>query len=111
VVIRFGALAVLMVALSPASHDHYFCMNLPLVVGLVEATARGRTGLRGRGLILLLVGYVGAGILPMIPELHFLRDVRLPLLGSLALWLAGALTLCGRLDQTESEIDRVSSAQ
>ena len=96
-VIRFGALAMLMVAVSPASHDHYFCVNLPLVMGLVAAAeAGGGTRPPGRWLTLLLTGYVAASVLPMIPDLRILHDIRLPLLASLALWLAGILTLCRR---------------
>jgi hypothetical protein len=86
-----------MVPTSPASHDHYFCVNLILVLGLVAAVVRGEgRRLGGRGLALLLIGYVASCTLPMVPELRVLRDVRLPLLGSLALWLAGALVLCGQ---------------
>jgi len=98
-VIRFGALAVLMVAVSPASHDHYFCVNLVLVVGLVAAATSGEARLGGRGLALLLTGYAAACALPMIPDLRVLRDIRLPLLGSLALWLAGILALCRRPEE------------
>jgi hypothetical protein len=93
-VIRFGALALLMVPVSPASHDHYFCMNLVLVLGLVAAATCGEgVRLRGLWLALLLVGYTAACALPMLPELRILRDIRLPLIGSLMLWLGGILTL------------------
>jgi len=99
-VIRFGALAVLMVAVSPASHDHYFCVNLVLIVGLVSAAIDGKVKhLSGRGLALLLVAYATACALPMIPDLRILRDIRLPLLGSLALWLVGIQILLGRAEK------------
>ncbi len=102
-VIRFGALAVLMVAVSPASHDHYFCVNLLLIVGLVSATIDGKVNhLSRRGLALLLVVYAAACALPMIPDLRVLRDIRLPLLGSLYLWLSGVLILCGRSEKSSS---------
>src|SRR5579872_3392759 len=110
-IIRFGALAMLMVAVSPASHDHYFCVNLLLISGLVTATIdSGGPRLGGRCLTLLLVVYIAACALPMIPELRVLRDIRLPLIGSLALWLAGILILRSRPDVVPVRMEKVTEA-
>jgi hypothetical protein len=103
-VIRLGALGMLMVALSPASHDHYFCMNLVLVMGIVATAAR--TGVSRPGgwlLALILLVYTAACALPMLPELRVLRDIRSPLIGSLALWATGVAMLHRERGQTRRE--------
>jgi hypothetical protein len=94
-IIRFGALAVLMVAISPASHDHYFCVNAILILGLVTARLEGNSPFANWSLAVVLTVYFAACALPMIPDLRVLRDLRSPLIGSLVLWLAGIATLRG----------------
>ncbi len=106
-VIRLGALMVLMVAVSPASHNHYFCVNLPLVMGLVAAAGAERIRHRYCWLILLLTVYAAASGLSSIPALHLLRYLRLPLLASLALWLAGILTLHWRPGEKSGSLTAV----
>src|SRR5207248_7606890 len=57
-VLGLGSLTVIMVLLSPVCHLHYFCVAVPLVMGLIyhslERGGEGHTRL-GWGMTLLLV--------------------------------------------------------
>src|SRR5262249_39625217 len=67
-VIAFGALVTVMLLLSPVCHLHYFCLLVPLVMGLLAASWEGKpTASLGPGLLLLLAAVVAANTLP-----HFL---------------------------------------
>jgi hypothetical protein len=100
VVITFGALTVLMLLLSPVCHLHYFCLSLPLAMGLVSSSltdqARGeREGnWIGRAVVaLVLVLYGVANALPLFPRLQLLRDGGLAMYAALVLWLVGMIIL------------------
>jgi hypothetical protein len=89
---RFSALVVLMVALSPISHMHYFAYSLPLVMCLLARRWEGRPGLApGWGLGALLVWFTLANSLPSLPPLERLKDLCLPLFGALPLWAAAVV--------------------
>jgi hypothetical protein len=85
-----GCLTVIMVLLNPVCHLHYFCLLLPLVVGILAAS-RGSGSVWGWALLFLL--YVVANVLPHFPGLEVLRDVGLAMYAALALWLVGVVLL------------------
>jgi alpha-1,2-mannosyltransferase len=91
---RFSALVVLMVALSPISHMHYFVFCLPLVMCLLARRWEGRAGLGlGWGLGALVGWFTLANSLPSLPGLDVLKDLCLPLFGALALWAWAVVAL------------------
>jgi hypothetical protein len=100
-VIGFGALTLVMLLVSPVCHLHYFCLSLPLLMGLVatswhaEPTA-AKVPRLGRGLTWLLVMNLVANALPRFPGLELLRDVGLAMYAGLLLWLVGCVVLWKR---------------
>jgi hypothetical protein len=104
VVITFGALTVLMLLLSPVCHLHYFCLSLPLAMGMVAAVwnhETHETHLKGKWigkatLVGVLVLYGLANALPLFPRLQALRDGGLAMYAALLLWLAGMIILWKR---------------
>jgi hypothetical protein len=101
-VIVFGALVVLMLLLSPVCHLHYFCLSLPLVVGVLAATWEGASAPHlGTGMLLALTANVAANTLPHFagpraPLMQLLRDDGLASAAALLLWLVGILILWKR---------------
>jgi hypothetical protein len=101
-VIFFGALVVLMLLLSPVCHLHYFCLSLPLVMGLLAANWQGASAPRlGTGMLLALTANMVANTLPHFagprwPLMQLLRDDGLASAAALLLWLAGILLLWQR---------------
>jgi hypothetical protein len=94
VVITFGALIVIMLLLSPVCHLHYFCLNLPLVMGLLAAIGERNTSRLGRIAVYFVVALHGvANALPHIPGFQPLRDSGSAAWGALLLWLAGMVIL------------------
>ncbi len=92
--IVLGALIVLMVLSSPVCHLHYFCVVVPLVMGVVAAGWEQNASLRlGRGLVVLLVVHTLANILPRLPAWYAWRDRGLAMYAALLLWLAGCIIL------------------
>jgi hypothetical protein len=90
-VIFLGALIFTMLFLSPVCHLHYYCLLIPLVMGLLAAAWERPQ--RGRWLMPLLVVNFMTGLLPVIPGLEVLRDIGLASFGALALWAAGCIVL------------------
>jgi hypothetical protein len=92
-VLLLGVLMLLMTLLSPVCHPHYFCLALPLIMGLVavdaETTSHGRMG---PVLKLFLIAYFLGNALTHSPFLT-LRDAGLSGSACLCLWLAGVVVL------------------
>lgn len=89
-----GLLIVLMVLLSPVSHLHYFCLQVPLVMALVAARWERVPGIGlGAGLALLLAVNLVANTIVRVPGLELTRDVGVALYAALALGLAGMQVL------------------
>jgi alpha-1,2-mannosyltransferase len=96
-----GGLVLLMPLLSPVCHLHYFCLAVPLVLGLIvsdwDRPGRERRGSRiGIGLALLFGVNVIGNILPRFAGLEVLRDLGLVTCVSLLLWLAAVVVLFAR---------------
>jgi hypothetical protein len=101
-VITFGALVIIMLLLSPVCHLHYFCLSLPLVMGLIAKTWEGGTAPHlGKGMLLALTVNVVANTLPHLagprsPYMQLLRDDGLATAAALMLWLVGITVLWKR---------------
>jgi hypothetical protein len=94
-----GALLLIMILISPVCHLHYFCLALPLVMGLVvlvwDRQSTGAAGPRlGSGLATLLVMNGLVNLLPHIPGLELLRDTGAATYMALLLWLTAFVALC-----------------
>jgi alpha-1,2-mannosyltransferase len=94
-VIRLGALIVLMLLLSPVCHLHYFCLSLPLAMGLLAAVWEG-SRLAKWSLYAVLAVYCVANTLPHFQSLQLLRDCGLATYAALLLWLVGMVVLSTR---------------
>lgn len=86
-----GALIQTMMLTSPVCHLHYFCLSVPLFMGLVHlGLARG-----DKGSLAVLMGLIflhGAGlILPAVPALQLLRDCGFATLLTLIAWSSACL--------------------
>jgi hypothetical protein len=94
-----GALLLLMILISPVCHLHYFCLALPLVMGLI-ALAWDRQGggaaapRLGAALATLLIVNGVVNLLPHIPGLELLRDTGAATYMALVLWLTAVVVLC-----------------
>jgi hypothetical protein len=89
-----GALMVNMLLLSPVCHLHYFCLALPLVMGLLASSWEQAPEPRlGASLMLLLAGYFVTLTLPNLQGLEVVRDLAGAMYGALALWAAGCILL------------------
>jgi hypothetical protein len=96
-VITLGALVVLMILLSPVCHLHYFCLSLPLLMGLLAVAWEGQKTLSlGKGLLMVLVVQVIGNMLPHFRVFQLLRDDGLAAYAALLLWLAGILVVWKR---------------
>ena len=88
--IFLGGLVLMMMLLSPVCHLHYFCLLVPLVMGLITVTWDQESSALVRiSFWTLLAVNVVANVLPLIPGLEILRDVGLVTYAALALRLAG----------------------
>ena len=77
-VMLVGALVEIMLLASPVCHLHYFCLNMPLIAGLLAAAWRHEPSPRlGRNLAVLLALHLVANIIPHLPGMEFSRDVGL----------------------------------
>jgi hypothetical protein len=105
----FGQLVVVMLLLCPVCHLSYFCLTLPLVMGVVEvlwipsrAPAKGalaaacplrvKAGVRNErtGALMLLFGLmVSAHTLPHVPGLEIQRDLGLAMYAAILMWILG----------------------
>jgi hypothetical protein len=93
-VIFLGVLILLMLLLSPVCHLHYFCLSLPLLIGLLAFSwERQPTSYLKCGWWLLLFVYFIANALPQFPGLELLRDIGLAMYAALLLWLVANAVL------------------
>jgi alpha-1,2-mannosyltransferase len=82
-----GALIVVMILASPVSHNHYFVLAIPLVMGLMlDGSAGGTYPSRSRFALLIAFGIATA--LPLLPGLEWLGDLGLASIAALALWFS-----------------------
>jgi alpha-1,2-mannosyltransferase len=94
VVLFLGSLVLIMILVSPVCHLHYFCLAVPLVMGLLSGAWEGKSTLfPGRGLVLLFLFVVIANTLPHFPICQRLRDDGLAAYAAVLLWLVGVITL------------------
>jgi hypothetical protein len=107
-VIAFGALVTLMLLLSPVCHLHYFCLLVPLVMGLLAAAWEGKATLvLGPGTALVLAVTLVANTLPHFAVFQRLRDDGLAGYAALLLWLVGIVALWERgRPRRERPLDR-----
>lgn len=85
---QFAALVFLMVAFSPISHLHYLIFSLPLVMTVIARRWEGRADLGlGLGLTVALGVFVLCNTVPSLPGLDRLKDLCVPMLGALPLWV------------------------
>ncbi len=89
-----GNMTMIMVLASPINHHHYFCLAIPLWLGIVavEMQRTNSTGF-GRGMIALIAIQTIASILPKLPGLEKLRDAGVTMQGGAMLCIWGAVTL------------------
>jgi hypothetical protein len=89
-----GALILVMLAMTPVCHIHYFCLSVPIVIGLLLASQNwvARMSLR-RPMRLIFTTVVLSQALPQIPGLEILRDLGLAQVGALLLWGAAIYQL------------------
>jgi alpha-1,2-mannosyltransferase len=92
-VLTFGALVVLMNLLSPVCHLHYFCLSLPLAMGLVAASWERNGARLGTAAALALAVNGLANTVPHLPGCELLRDTGLAMYGTMVLWLAGSVAV------------------
>jgi hypothetical protein len=90
----FGALILVMLLLSPVCHLHYFCLAVPLVMGLAarEWQAHGTTRLSWGLVVVLVVNFVLNG-LTHLPWSDTARDLGFAGYGALLLWGFAVVTL------------------
>lgn len=105
-----GAAMLCMMLVSPVCHLHYFCLLVPLTMGLIAVT-RGAASYPPIWVQVLLIGFALTTFLPQLPGQEMVRDFGLASYGGLLLWAAAAvLVLRGRralgaLVQTEQSKD------
>jgi hypothetical protein len=105
VIIRLGALIVIMMLLSPVCHLHYFCLSLPLVMGSLAAVGE-ENRLAKRGMYALVILYSLANALPHFPTLQLLRDCGLATYAALLLWLVGMIILSTGRRSESAQLDQ-----
>jgi alpha-1,2-mannosyltransferase len=80
-----AAMIIVMILASPVSHNHYFVLAIPLIMGLMldGSTDGGYPSMRR---CTLLVAFGIATALPLLPGLEWLGDLGLASFAALALW-------------------------
>ena len=92
-----GSLTLVMLLTSPVCHLHYFCLALPLVMGIVAAAWDRNGSMRlGVGPTLLFAVFFIGSLLPSLPGLAVLRDLGLAGYAGLLLWLGGCVAIWKR---------------
>jgi hypothetical protein len=83
-----------MLMLSPVCHLHYFCLALPLAMGLIARQWEANESARvSPGLTLLLaVNFLGNGVTHL-PGAELARDLGLAAGATMLLWLAAVVAL------------------
>lgn len=89
-----GVLILLMLAASPVSHLHYYCLALPLIMTLLAGADRQQPLPRISAGLVVLLGIFGVGnVFPHLPPCQVLRDRGLVLLVTFFLGVVGFLKL------------------
>jgi hypothetical protein len=87
-VIGMGALIIVMLMLSPVTHQHYLCLMLPSVAGLIVWAWEKHGPVWLTGVLLVLLPFMSVAMaVPFIPGFGVLRDHGLP--GFTAILLLG----------------------
>jgi hypothetical protein len=87
-----GALALVMLLLSPVCHLHYFTLSLPLVMGLLAVDwERDRVSGLSWVLVAVLTLQTVCNVLPLLPPFELLKDLGVATYAALALWLTGCV--------------------
>jgi hypothetical protein len=94
-VICLGCLTVVMLLVSPVSHQHYMSLLPILAMGLLACAAERGPGARwsGRGVRVLFGLTCLTLALPHVPGLADLRDWGVPAGAALVLWLVGCIVM------------------
>jgi hypothetical protein len=93
-VLSLGALIIVMLPISPASHKHYFVFALPVVMALTaEAWERLPFPQFDRSYLGLFIAHIMTIFLSTLPALWFFKDCGLSLYGTLILWAAALIVL------------------
>lgn len=101
-VMLVGALIEIMLLASPVCHLHYFCLNVPLIAGLLAAAWQHESSARlSTGLAALLAVHLIANIIPHLPGMEVPRDVGLASYAALLL-LAAAIVALRRRRQSQA---------
>jgi len=89
-----GALTLVMLMLSPICHLHYFCLALPLIMGLValQWEVYGTTKLSLGLTVVVWVNFVG-NCVTHFPHTELARDLGLAAYATMLLWLYAVVTL------------------
>lgn len=92
--ILLGSLILVMILTSPVCHAHYFCLTIPLVMGVLAVCWKGKESLQiGLGWRMLLELFVLVHALILFPAMENARDVGLGLYPALALLIAALVML------------------
>jgi hypothetical protein len=92
--ILLGALILIMLLVSPVCHLHYFCLALPLVMGLLAWDWENQESMRpSLGMILLLSGNFILNGVTHLPVSDLSRDLGVAAHATLALWLVAVIVL------------------
>src|SRR5262249_962773 len=105
-VIFLGMLVLCMLLLSPVCHLHYFCLTMPLLMGLLAYTwERDVAGRLGPGWIVLLTVHGVANLLPHFPSMEVVRDLCLAMYAALLICLVGFVALWKSRPQVQPVAD------
>jgi hypothetical protein len=93
-VLFFGALVIVMLLVCPVAHTHYFCLLIPLIMGLLAIRWGRRKDLQiGLPLTLLLLLNGGVYVLCSLPGVEVLRDLGSVAYPTILLWLVATVKL------------------
>jgi hypothetical protein len=108
-----GALILNMLLLCPVCHLHYFCLGLPLVMGLLASAWERRPAPQlGWPLACLLAASIIFIVLPNLPGLGMLlRERGCALCSALLLWAAAVVCLRKRSQDASSSLSPVSAPE
>jgi hypothetical protein len=96
-VLFLGALMLIMILLSPVCHLHYFCLSVPVIMGLLAVAWEGNSTLALSRSLYLLVGVnVIANTLPQLGVFQRLRDDGLATYAAVLVWGTGVVVLWRR---------------
>jgi alpha-1,2-mannosyltransferase len=95
--LTLGALIIVMILASPVCHLHYFCLTLPLVIGIFATRMENVRAGRGiYALLLLGAANILCTILPVMPGMQIFRDHGSATTGALLIWGTGLVMLVCR---------------